>query len=285
MKVAVTGSKGQLGRAMVQELSSRHKVIGLSRPELDLTSLESVRRAFRLADADLVVHCAAYTDVDGCELNPELAYRINALGTRFVALACREVGSALVYISTNCVFDGTQTRPYLEFDEPRPISVYGRTKLAGEREVQSILPSNYIVRTSWLFGLGGNNFPYKIYRAAQHSSSLDLVTDEIASPTYARDLARAVGALIETAAFGVYHLTNAGECSRFEFAAEVLRLLGLSAVRLRPIRLADYSRPSRPPPYSTLANTAASALGIDLRPWREALAAYLAEDHRFWPAR
>lgn len=281
MMAAVTGSSGQLGRAMLEELGSRHRAIGLSRPNFDLASLESVRASIRRAQPEVVIHCAAYTDVDGCELQPELAYRINALGTRYVALACREVGSAMVYISTNCVFDGKATRPYLEFDEPSPISVYGRTKLAGEREVQTLLPNHYIVRTSWVFGSGGSNFPYKIYSAARASQSLSLVTDEVASPTYARDLARAVSSLIETGAFGVYHLTNAGECSRFELAAEVLRILGLTSVKLIPMRLAEYRRPSRPPPYSTLANLAAKALGIELRPWKEALQAYLAEDPRF----
>jgi dTDP-4-dehydrorhamnose reductase len=283
MKVAITGSNGQLGRALVEELSHRHQVVGLHRPQFDLTSLESVRKALKGIKPDVLVHSAAYTDVDGCELNPELAYRINALGTRFVALACREVGSTMVYVSTNCVFDGNATRPYLEFDQPSPISVYGRTKLAGEREVQLLLPEHYIVRTSWLFGVGGNNFPYKIYRAARVSPSLSLVYDEVASPTYARDLARAIGSLVETGAYGTYHLTNLGECSRFDFAAEVLRILGLTSVELRPVPLSEYSRPSRPPAYSALANMAAKALGIQLRPWQEALELYLAEDHRFSP--
>ncbi len=280
-RVAVTGAGGQLGRAVIEALGGLHQVVGLSRPSFDLLSLDSVRAGLRQAKPEVVIHCAAFTDVDGCESQPELAYRINALGTRFVAIACRELDCSLVYISTNCVFDGTSTRPYLEFDDPAPISVYGKTKLAGEREVQSLWSRHYIVRTSWLFGIGGNNFPYKVYRAALSSPSLAMVTDEVASPTYARDLGEALGKLIDTEAYGVYHLTNEGECSRYDFACEVLKRTSMDAVEVRPIVLEEYNRPSRPPAYSALANVAAKALGIELRPWKEALADYLAEDPRF----
>ena len=188
----------------------------------------------------------------------------------------------MVYVSTNEVFDGAKGAPYLEWDEPQPSNAYGRSKLAGERMVQDALVEHYIVRTAWLYGPGGNHFVAKILRAAE-GGELTGVTGEIATPTWTRDLAQAIARLIKTQRYGVYHLTNAGQASRYEWVREILRLAGKSDVRLRPVTTAAF-RASLPPdavapdkpPYSVLHNQAAAALGIELRPWQEALREYFA---------
>ena len=180
----------------------------------------------------------------------------------------------MLYVSTNEVFDGQKGEPYLESDEPKPINAYGRSKLAGERYVQSILDRFYIVRTAWLYAAGGNNFPAKVLRAVANEGELRFVTDEVASPTWARDLARAIAGLIGRPTYGIYHLTNGGCCSRYQWAERVLELAGRGDVALRPVVQTDYGAPYCKPPYSELANRAAAVLGIVLRPWQEALQEY-----------
>ena len=180
----------------------------------------------------------------------------------------------MLYVSTNEVFDGQKGEAYLESDEPKPINAYGHSKLAGERYAQSILQRFYIVRTAWLYAAGGNNFPSKVLQAAANEGELRFVTDEIASPTWARDLAQAIVGLIGRPTYGIYHLTNSGCCSRYQWAQRVLELAGRGDVPLRPVVQADYGARYRKPPYSELANGAAAALGIVLRPWQEALQEY-----------
>jgi len=216
------------------------------------------------------------TNVDGCARDPDAAYRINALGTQNVALACQQVGSVMLYISTNEVFDGAQTEPYLEFDTPHPINTYARSKLAGEIIVRDLLTRFYIVRTAWLYGQGGNHFVRKMIRLADEQGRLCVVIDEVSSPTYAEDVARGIRQLVRTGAFGVYHFVNEGLASRFEFAREILQRSGRGHVPIEPITLADFSRPSTPPPYTPLRNFCGAALGITFRPWQDALAEYLA---------
>lgn len=275
MRIAITGARGQLGTAL-QEVLAAHALLPIHKPEVDITDRSALGDALTRFQPEVVIHAAAYTHVDGCELEPDEAYRVNALGTQNVVLACRSSGSAVVYISTNCVFDGTKTTPYLEFDDPNPISVYGRSKLAGERYVQALTDGFYIVRTAWLYGQGQRNFVKTVLKLAEEKGEMVMVTDEISSPTYARDLAVAIARLISTPLYGLYHLTNEGYCSRYEFAKKVLALAGRPEVPVHPIQLKDYSRPSRPPPFSALRNyCAATALGITLRPWEEALEEHL----------
>ena len=273
MRVLITGGRGQLGRELQQALASQ-TVLAQDLPELDVTDAAAVDRAIGQFRPQVVVHAAAYTDTAGCETNPELATRVNGEGTRQVALACREGDAAMLYVSTNEVFDGQKGEPYLESDEPKPINAYGRSKLAGEQYVQSILDRFYIVRTAWLYAAGGNNFPAKVLKAVAGEGELRFVTDEVASPTWARDLAQAIVGLIGQAAYGIYHLTNSGCCSRYQWAQRVLELAGRGDVALRPVVQADFGAPYRKPPYSELANRAAAALGIVLRPWQEALQEY-----------
>jgi len=274
MRVVITGGGGQLGRALARRLASNHEVFALGKRDLDVTRPEAGEKVACLRP-DIVIHCAAWTDVDGCAREPERAYLVNALGTRNIALGCQRAGCPMVYISTNEVFDGRSTRPYYEYDPPNPINPYGRSKLAGEQVVQTMLTRFYIVRTAWLFGCDRENFITKILKRAQTARRLDVVADEVGSPTYVEDLAAAVAKLIETEVYGIYHFVNAGQASSFELAVTALELCGRRDVPVRPIQLAEYRRASTPPPYSVLANVAGRAIGIEFRPWQEALAEYL----------
>ena len=278
MRVLVTGGRGQLGTAL-QAALAKHRVLAVDLPEVDVTSYDSTMAAADAFGPDVVVHAAAATDVDGCERDPDLAYRVNALGTQNVALACRKVGAALVAISTDYVFDGMKGEPYLEFDEPRPLSVYGRSKLAGERYAQTLHDRVYVVRPAWLFSAVGKSFARTMLRLSAERDELTVVDDEVGTPTYAPDLAAALAQLIEHPRYGVYHLVNEGSCSRFEFVQELIRLAG-RPTRVTPISTAEYLRlhplPARRPADSRLRNfCAATALGIRLRPWKEALAEML----------
>ncbi len=273
MRIAITGANGQLGRALQARLGREHELIALGHGELELGRPECVAQ-LAATGAELVLHPAAYTNVDGCARDPELAHRVNGLGTRYVALACRQLGAPLVYVSTNEVFDGAASAPYFEYDQARPINAYGRSKWAGEQAVRELLDRFYIVRVAWLFG-GERNFVRTILRLAAERDELAVVADEIGSPTHAGDVAAAVEQLIATPYYGTYHLVNAGACSRYEFAAEIVRQAGNTRTALRPITLAEYKRDSTVPPYTPLRNLAAAALGIELRPWQAAVAEYI----------
>jgi len=273
MKIAITGGKGQLGRDLVRALSAKHETRVIDLPETDITQPAEIKTLASLAP-DLIIHAAAMTDVDGCARDPDAAFRANALGTQNVALACQRAGAAMLYISTNEVFDGKKNSPYLELDEPHAINPYGASKLAGERYVQMLLNRFYIVRTAWMFAPGGNNFPKKIIETAKSNGKIAVVDDEIGNPTYAPDLARALAQLIETQHFGIYHLTNEGAISRYDFAARILQLAGIATPVVRAKR-GDYKRYSTPPAYGALKNfAAATSLGIKLRNWEEALEEY-----------
>jgi len=276
MRIFITGCKGQLGHALFAALAD-HTLFGCDLPELDIIEQDGIGAAIADFCPDVVIHGAAWTDVDGCARDPDKAYRINALGTQNVALACATCGAAMVYVSTNEVFDGTATEPYREWDPSHPINPYARSKAAGEWFVRHLLTRFYIARTAWLYAPGGRNFsnPHRIIQLANERGSLKVVTDEVGNPTYALDLAAAIAALIQTKAYGVYHLVNAGHCSRYEFAREVLRVGGREHISVEPISLGDFQRASNPPRFAPLANTAAAALGIELRPWQEALEEYL----------
>lgn len=277
MRIYITGNKGQLGRALEAALSG-HTLFGGDLPEVDITRLASIRESVAGARPDLVIHSAAMTNVDGAARDPDLAYRVNALGTRNVAVACQDVDCPMLAISTNEVFDGQANQPYLEFDRTHPINPYARSKLAGETFVRELLSRFYIVRTAWLYGYGGNNFVTKIVGRARSDGKLRVVTDEVGAPTFAPDLSNAIAQLVASEAYGVYHFTNEGACSRYAFAQKILELAGLAHVPIEPIRLADIDRPSTPPPYTPLRNFCGAQIGIRLRPWQDALAEYIANE-------
>lgn len=271
MRILITGAQGQVGQALVAALGSQHELVPVSHADLDISAAAASSRLLEL-QPELVIHPAAFTNVDACAREPDRALLINGLGTKHVALACQQLDVPLVYVSTNEVFDGQARTPYLEFDQPRPINPYGYSKWVGEQLVQQLVRKFYIVRIAWVFG-GERNFVRTVLRLGRERAELAMVDDEIGNPTYAPDLAVAIARLIEQPAYGVYHLVNEGYCSRFDFAREILRQAGLDQVQLRPIKLADYRRDSTPPPFGALRNfVAATDLGIQLRPWQAALA-------------
>ncbi len=276
MRFFITGILGQLGTAILSMLPEGN-VSGDDLPTFDITLVEQVRSAIRAAAPDVVIHCAAFTDVDGCARDPDKAALVNAMGTRNVAAVCAEQGAAMVLLSTNEVFDGSSASPYVETDEPAPINPYGQSKLAAEQHTRELLERYYIVRTSWMYAAGRANFVHIIRQLAESGDPLAIVTDEIGVPTYAPDLARAILELVNIAPYGIYHLVNAGKTSRYGLARKVLDLSGHLSVRIRPILLKDYQRASLPPRNGVLQNRVAAALGISLRPWEVALQQFLAE--------
>jgi dTDP-4-dehydrorhamnose reductase len=274
MKILITGHKGQLGTTLRETLTT-HELIGFDLPEGDITDRESVKTAVASHQPDLIIHTAAMTNVDGCAENPALAYKVNGLGTQNVALAAQEFGCEMLHISTNEVFGGARSEGYEEWMPLDPVNAYGRSKAAAEIHVKNILNRFYIVRFSWLFAPGGRNFIHAILNRARETGEVSVVTDEIANPTYVKDLAQAIAQLIETHQYGIYHLGNSGICSRWQFANEILSQTGLTNVTNNRILLKDYQRASTPPPAAPLKNLAAKALGIEQRPWQEALADYI----------
>ncbi len=284
MRVLITGGQGQLGRAL-QFALAEHEVSAPGHAELDVTDPAQVRRVVEQFRPELVVHAAAWTDTAGCESEPERALLVNGEGTRIVAEACARAGAAMLYFSTNEVFDGETAEPYREEHEPNPINAYGRSKLEGERYVQSLLERYYVVRTSWLYGSGRVSFPEKIVQAARERGRLQLVTDEVASPTWTVDLAGAIARLVREPAWGVYHVTNDGHCSRLEWAKEILRVAGLDNVRVEATTQSEFGAPYRKAAFSALANVNAASLGVELRPWQEALEEHLRRAPEAGPAR
>ena len=278
MRILITGAHGQVGQALIGALGSRHTLLSLHRSELDISAISATARIVEM-QPELVIHAAAFTNVDACAREPDRALLVNGLGSKHIALACQQLDIPLMYISTNEVFDGRAERPYLEFDPTQPINPYGYSKWVGEQVVQQLVRRFYIVRIAWVFG-GERNFVRTILRMAHERSELAVVDDEIGNPTYAPDVAEAIGALIEQPAYGVYHLVNEGYCSRFAFAQEILRQAELEHVTLRPIKLAEYVRDSTPPRFGALRNfVGATDLGIQLRPWQAALNTFLTTHH------
>ncbi len=277
-RVLVTGAAGMLGRRLVEafEAGGAFEVRAATRREFDVTDLEAARRAIASAAPHVIVHSAAYTDVDGCETDPTRALSVNGIGTRNVALAARDAGADLLYVSTDFVFDGTKPGPYTEWDAPNPVSVYGASKLWGEMFVRDLLTRFWIVRTQWVFGPDGRNFVDSILRHAAKSPELRVVADQRGTPTYTPDLAGEIRRIVERGGHGLYHASNSGECTWHEFAEEILRQSGLGSVRVLAITSQELSRPARRPANSVLRNAHLElTLGRVLRPWREALADYL----------
>jgi dTDP-4-dehydrorhamnose reductase len=279
MKILITGAGGQLGRSL--QAVAGHDFVPLSHTRLDITSLGACIDALESNRPAAVVHCAAMTDTNRCEKEPARARKVNGIGTENVAKACARVDARLVAVSTNEVFDGAKSTPYAEDDSPHPLNAYAHSKLDGEALAVARHVDTIVVRTSWLYGAGHVNFNEKVLAAVAEGRPLSFVTDEVAAPTATDDLARAmVGLLEREAGPGVYHLANDGEASRYDWAREILRLAGegdtpVEAVTTAELRVKGYAGPPKPP-YSVLANTRASALGITLRDWREALADYFA---------
>jgi len=276
VRIFVTGSAGQLGKALIARLGN-HTIASGDLPEWDMTDLAQVSRSMQEFQPEVVLHTAALTAVDYCAKNPQEAVRVNGVGTYNIAAESARVGATMVAISTNEVFDGQSGKPYQEYDHRNPFNPYGYSKFVAEQVVERYASQYMICRTSWLYSHSGVNFIHKIIARAESGDPLRVVTDEVGAPTYVPDLVEALAALIEIRQPGIYHLTNAGECSRYDFAKAILQEAKLDHIAIEPIKLADFQRASNPPPYSPLLNIFAAAQGVALRPWREALHAYFVD--------
>ena len=259
-------------------LRQGHDVRGINTQDCDIRDGAAIRALIGEWKPHLVVHLAAYTDVDGCEVNPHLAEETNSLGTRNVAAACAQIDAAMFYVSTNYVFDGTKTGAYREDDLPNPVSVYGKSKWQGEEYVRTLLKRAFICRTSWMYGPNGKNFVTTILKAAQQQKVLRVVDDQRGSPTYTRHLSQKISQLAETQAYGVYHTTGSGTCTWFEFARAIVSLWPVEGVEVLPIKSHESGRAAPRPAKSVLENRALQTAGLGLMArWEVALADYLGE--------
>ncbi|MCX5657836.1 MAG: dTDP-4-dehydrorhamnose reductase [Candidatus Omnitrophica bacterium] len=288
-KILITGSNGLLGKALCITLKDKFKVSGLSSSgksraryiKCDIRRRNKLVTEFLCLKPDIVVHAAAMSDVDYCQMNPREASAVNSLGTRNVAYAAKKSGAFLIYISTDYVFNGRKKRPYREADKTSPISIYGKTKLEGEEFVKRILDKYLIIRTSWLFGPGRDNFVTKIIQAANKVKNMKIVADKFGSPTYSYDLASAIRDIISLnsgllAMSSVVHISNSGSCSRFAFAKKIFKYTDASGVKIAPIKASEFSWSAERPAYSVLDNSKfKNIIGSKLRPWQEALREYL----------
>lgn len=275
MKILITGSNGMLGYDLQEVLKDYHELILTTSKTLDITDKQNTIDFICDAKPDIVINSAAYTDVDGCEENQDLAYAVNGDGVRNLALACKEVDCALVHISTDYVFDGAARDPIDENGQIGPISVYGKSKLEGEKAIQEILDKYFIVRTAWLYGINGKNFPKTMLELAKNHSEITVVYDEVGTPTYTPDLASGISQLIETDYYGIYHLTNSGSCSWCEFARYIFEV-AQSDVKVIPVTASEFARPAPRPSYSVLNNKNWMEKGFKpLRSYKEAIKEYI----------
>ncbi|AZO93474.1 dTDP-4-dehydrorhamnose reductase [Halocella sp. SP3-1] len=274
MKVLVTGANGQLGYDVVKRLE-QNKIgyLGTDIDTLDISNEEQVKRVINDYNPDVVIHCAAYTAVDKAEDERKLCYAVNVLGTRYVADSCKETNAKMVYISTDYVFDGEGDKPFEVTDTPNPVNYYGQTKHEGELEVQKSLEKCFIIRISWVFGIHGNNFVKTMLRLGKERDELSVVSDQIGSPTYTYDLAGLLVDMIQTEKYGIYHATNEGYCSWYEFACEIFRQAGID-IKVNPIKTEDYPTKARRPKNSRLSKELLYEFK-KLKKWQTALKNYL----------
>lgn len=277
--ILVIGARGMLGRDLTGVLLSSlpsDEIIGWDIEDMDIQKEEDT--VFKIGEIrpDIVIHIAAYTDVDGCETNEEKAFSVNAEGARHVARAALKCQAKMVYLSTDYVFDGKRREPYLESDSPHPLNVYGRSKWKGEQYVQELLKDPLIVRTQWLYGRYGKNFVTSVLQQAREKRILSIVNDQIGSPTYTVDLSKALSALIQFDAHGIFHVANSDFCTWYTFGQAILKLSGMDQVKVIPISSKELGHPATRPSYSVLnCQKLEKKTGLTLRPWSEALKEYL----------
>jgi dTDP-4-dehydrorhamnose reductase len=283
MKTLVIGSHGQLGTDMVAMCQAAgHDTIGIDFPEIDITDRPATAALVEQQRPELIVNCAAFTAVDECEAKQERAFAINRDGVANIALAAQKTGSRVVHFSTDYVFDGLNTEPYVESDQPRPATIYGESKLAGEQALIAGLSRHYIFRIAWLYGLHGSNFVKTIRRVAAEKAAtggvLWVVNDQFGTPTYTREVIRQMLAVVDTEEYGLYHCTAEGFCSWYDFARLIVDQAGI-AVDLQPCTTAEYPRPAQRPPYSVLENRRLKQLGLHtMQEWRAGFAAFAADE-------
>ena len=275
MKILITGSNGMLGHDLIEVLKDEHELVLTTSKTLDITVEDKVMDFICDINPDVVINSAAYTDVDGCEENQDIAYGVNGDGVKNLALACKEVDCPLVHVSTDYIFNGKNTRPWVEDDEIGPISVYGKSKLKGEEAILEILDKFFIVRTAWLYGINGKNFPKTMLELAKNHSEITVVYDEVGTPTYTPDLAGAISELIKTDYYGIYHITNSGSCSWCEFAKYIFEVAD-EDVKVIPVTASEFARPAPRPSYSVLENKNWVKNGFEpLRSYKDAIKEYL----------
>lgn len=277
MKILITGAGGQLGTDLVKVLSGHHEVFPLVREKMDVTDMKQVLEVVETVLPDTIIHAAAYTRVDQAESDIDTAYLVNAYGTRNLAVAAQRTKAKMLYISTDYVFDGNHATPYQEFDETHPHTIYGKSKLAGEKMTMMLANKVYIVRTSWLYGEQGENFVKTMLKLAKQKERINVVNDQFGSPTYTMDLVSFIERLIHTEKYGIYHASNSGFCSWYEFAKAIFEELKIQ-VNLQPVSSQEFPRPALRPYYSVLNNMSIRLNGFpDFRHWREALRSFLNE--------
>jgi dTDP-4-dehydrorhamnose reductase len=281
MRILLIGATGLVGKTFLSLGNASRdpsvEIIGTGSADADIRDPRAVAELLGRIRPDWTLLAAAYTDVDGCERDPERASAVNAVGPLHVARACREARSRLLFLSTDYVFDGAKEAPYEPRDPVHPLSVYGRSKAAGEDAVRSALPDACIVRTSWIFGVARRGFPDAILEQAGRLPEIPVIADQVSTPTYARDLATILMGLLRTDARGTLHVAGVGGCTRLEWARQVLKLAGKENVRLRPIGTAETHRPGPRPLYSALSSTSLEPYGLKARPWQEGLRDFMAE--------
>lgn len=265
-----------LARALGEVLAPRHEILAASHSEADITDAKAIAHAIEMAHPDAVVNAAAFTDVDACESQPELAFRVNAEGPRNIALACKRFGIPMMHISTDYVFDGEKSEPYTEEDEARPLGVYGRSKLEGEREAQKTLERLWIVRVSSVFGPYRRNFVSLVADLGRKGQPLQIVKDQRFAPTYTFDAALGIERILERGSHGIYHLTNQSFTTRIDYTREILRQAGFASVPVNPITSEETKRPALRPANSQLENARLKREGLPLLPvWQDAIRRYL----------
>lgn len=276
MKILVTGRHGMLGSDVVKVFSGEHEVIGTGREDFDITDSKASLEYIKGIKPQLVINCAAYTDVDGCEKNIDTAFKVNALGARNIAAACNEIDAAMVQISTDYVYDGEKATPYYEYDNTNPLGIYGKSKLEGENFVKAVCKKHYIVRTSWLFGENGKNFVKTMLTLAKDRKEFTVVNDQVGSPTYTEDLAKALLELVSKPAYGTYHITNSNFCSWYDFAKFIFETASIKDVEVKPITTEELGRPAPRPKNSVLEKFYLSLNGYSpLRSYKEAVKEYI----------
>ena len=276
MKILVTGVKGQLGHDVVEECEKRGiEAIGVDVDEMDITDASKVEKVIKESHVDAVVHCAAWTAVDKAEDEVELCTKVNVHGTYNIAKICKELDIKMMYFSTDYVFDGQGDQEWKEYDERHPLNVYGQTKCEGEIAVQQLLDKYFIVRIAWVFGLNGNNFIKTMLRLGKERGAVSVVNDQIGSPTYTYDLAKLVVDMIQTERYGIYHATNEGLCSWYEFACEMFKQAGLN-VEVTPVDSSAFPAKAKRPSNSRMSKAELDKNGFDRLPiWQDALRRYL----------
>lgn len=277
MRILVTGVNGQLGYDVVKEGQKRgHELIGVGRKEMDITKETEVMNTIRFHKPEIVIHCAAYTAVDAAEDNLDQVRNVNVEGTKYIAKACKEIDCKLIYISTEYVFDGSGTKELETLDKKSPLSVYGVTKYEGELEVMKHLEKYFIVRVSWVFGLNGKNFVKTMIQLSKTKDQIDVVSDQIGSPTYTPDISILLLDMSESSKYGIYHASNEGFCSWYEFACEIFRVTNVK-IKVNPISSEEYPSKAIRPKNSRLSKRSLDQAGFRRLPdWKDALKRYLA---------